>query len=157
MHTQPTFTYGHTTDLYYGTLECHSSGYVITSLHSLITSTVSTLYCFGVSAGDIQLEREDDGSSPRISLSIPFRFFGTSESIIYVSQLHVIRLLKSNIVARSRKTLSIPSEHNLVRAMVHIAITIYQQVRKCGTSHSHYSRPWCDDARGVWGHAPLGK
>ena len=58
----------------------------------MITSTVSTLYCFGVSAGDFQLEREDDGSSPPISLSIPFRFFGASENILYVSQLHVIRL-----------------------------------------------------------------
>ena len=69
---------------------------VITSLHSLITFPVSTLYCFGVSAGDFQLEREDDGSSPPISLSIPFRFFGTAESTLYVSQLHVIRL-SSNI------------------------------------------------------------
>ena len=57
---------------------------------------VSSLYCFGVSAGDFQLEREDDGSSPPISLSIPFPFFGASESIVYVSQLHVIRL-SSNI------------------------------------------------------------
>ena len=58
----------------------------------MITFPVSTLYCFGVSAGDIQLEREDDGSSPPITLSIPFRFFGASENILYVSQLHVIRL-----------------------------------------------------------------
>ena len=58
----------------------------------MIIFSVSSLYCFGVSAGDIQLEREDDGSSPPITLSIPFRFFGASENILYVSQLHVIRL-----------------------------------------------------------------
>ena len=63
---------------------------IIVNLHSLITFTVSTLYRFGVSAGDFQLEREDDGSSPPISLSIPFPFFGTSESTLYVSWLHTI-------------------------------------------------------------------
>ena len=44
-------------------------------------------YDFGVSAGDAQLQRRLDGSSPRILLSVPFRFFGTPESILYVSQL----------------------------------------------------------------------
>ena len=66
---------------------------VLIRLHTLITSTVSTLYCFGVSAGDFQLEREDDGSSPPISLSIPFRFYGTSENILYVSQLITLHAL----------------------------------------------------------------
>ena len=53
------------------------------------TYTVSNtnFYDFGVSAGDAQLQRVADGSSPRILLSAPFRFFGTPESILYVSQL----------------------------------------------------------------------
>lgn len=66
---------------------------VLISLHSLITFPVSTLYCFGVSAGDFQLEREDDGNSPPITLSIPFRFFGASENILYVSQLITLHAL----------------------------------------------------------------
>ena len=59
----------------------------------MIIFSVSSLYCFGVSAGDIQLEREDDGSSPPITLSIPFRFFGASENILYVSQLITLHAL----------------------------------------------------------------
>ena len=48
----------------------------------------NNFYNFGVSAGDAQLQRvDDDGSSPFILLSTPFRFFGTPESILYVSQL----------------------------------------------------------------------
>ena len=63
---------------------------IIVNLLSLMTFTVSTLYHFGVSASDFQLEREDDGSSPPMSLSIPFQFFGTSESTLYVSWLLTI-------------------------------------------------------------------
>ena len=43
-------------------------------------------YPFGVSAGDVQLPRVDDGSSPALLLSTPFQFFETSESTLYVSQ-----------------------------------------------------------------------
>ena len=49
-----------------------------------------TFYDFGVSAGDAQLRRVLDGSSPPILLSVPFRFFGTPESTLYVSQLCVL-------------------------------------------------------------------
>ena len=44
-------------------------------------------YDFGASAGDAQLQRRLDGSSSPILLSVPFQFFGTPESILYVSQL----------------------------------------------------------------------
>lgn len=54
---------------------------------SSITYTVSLFYCFGVSAGDALLARENNGSSAPISLSIPYRFYGTYESTLYVSQL----------------------------------------------------------------------
>ena len=64
---------------------------IIVNLLSLMTSAVSNLYWFGVSAGDFQLEREDDGSSSPISLSIPFRFFGMTENTLYVSWLLIYR------------------------------------------------------------------
>ena len=55
----------------------------------MYTLNSTTFYDFGVSAGDAQLRRVLDGSSPPILLSVPFRFFGTSESTLYVSQLHM--------------------------------------------------------------------
>ena len=55
---------------------------------SIYTVNNINFYDFGVSAGDAQLQRSlFDNSSPRILLSVPFRFFGTPESILYVSQL----------------------------------------------------------------------
>ena len=47
----------------------------------------TNFYPFGVDVGDAQLQTADDGSSPPIYLSTPFRFFETPESILYVSQL----------------------------------------------------------------------
>lgn len=46
-------------------------------------------YPFGVSVGDAQVPVALDGSSPPISLFIPFQFFDTSESTLFVSQLLV--------------------------------------------------------------------
>lgn len=54
---------------------------------SSIIYTVSLFYCFGVSVGDALLTKENDGSSALFPLSIPYRFFGTYESTLYVSQL----------------------------------------------------------------------
>ena len=42
-------------------------------------------YPFGASVGDAQVAEALDGSSPPIILSTPFRFFETSESILFVS------------------------------------------------------------------------
>ena len=77
------FTSSHRIDSYNGAS-------VMASYHMLCSSimyAVSLFYCFGVSAGDIQLPKENNGSSAPIPLSIPYRFFGTYESTLYLSQL----------------------------------------------------------------------
>lgn len=45
---------------------------------------LSEFYPFGQAVGDSQLGPNDDGSSPAITLSIPFRYFDTSYDTIYV-------------------------------------------------------------------------
>ena len=45
---------------------------------------------FGVDAGDTQLNKIDDGSSPPISLPTPIQFFERSQSIIYVRWLCIL-------------------------------------------------------------------
>ena len=55
------------------------------SLDCLLLHTDENLYPFGFSAGDSRLFRTDDGSSSVIFLFPRFRFFGTSQSILYVS------------------------------------------------------------------------
>ena len=49
------------------------------------TVNTSAFYSFGVSAGDTQLPREDDGSSAAINLPVPIPFFGRLERTLYVS------------------------------------------------------------------------
>jgi len=56
-------------------------------LDCLLLHTDENLYPFGFSAGDSLLFRSDDGSSSGIFLILGFRFFGTLESILYVSLL----------------------------------------------------------------------
>ena len=56
-------------------------------LDCLLLHTDENLYPFGFSAGDSLLFRTDDGSSSGIFLILGFRFFGTLESILYVSLL----------------------------------------------------------------------
>ena len=53
----------------------------------LITFTVnmSAFYSFGVSAGDTQMQRQNDASSGPINLTVPIPFFGRLERILYVS------------------------------------------------------------------------
>ena len=68
----------------------------------IYTVNSTNFYDFGVSAGDAQLQRLLDGSSPRILLSAPFQFFETPESILYVSQL---------CATREDATLQVPSNH----------------------------------------------
>ena len=62
---------------------------LISDVIMICTYTVNTtnFYDFGVSTGDAQLHTS---SSPPIFLSTPFRFFGTPESILYVSQLYTL-------------------------------------------------------------------
>lgn len=50
---------------------------------------LSQFYPFGLPAGDENLTANDDESTPRISVSVPFPFFGLSYRSIYVSMLHV--------------------------------------------------------------------
>ena len=52
----------------------------------LIVYTVNTanFFGFGVDAGDTEIERVDNGTSPPINLSTPIRFFGTMQSTLYV-------------------------------------------------------------------------
>ena len=68
---------------------------------SIYTVNNTNFYDFGVSAGDAQLQWRLDSSSPRILLSVPFQFFGTPESILYVSQL----------CATQDATLQVPSNY----------------------------------------------
>ena len=53
----------------------------------LITLTVNTsaFYSFGVSAGDTQMQQQNDGSSDPINLTVPIPFFGRIERTLYVS------------------------------------------------------------------------
>ena len=55
------------------------------------THTLSdeNFYPFGFSAGDFRLFSTDDGSSGSIFLFPRFRFFGTSQFLLYVSQLNL--------------------------------------------------------------------
>lgn len=51
----------------------------------LAASGWTTLYPFGPSHGDQETPKMDDGSSPEITLSIQFLFFGRLYQSIYVS------------------------------------------------------------------------
>ena len=53
----------------------------------LITLTVNTsaFYSFGVSAGDTQMQQQNDASSDPINLTVPIPFFGRIERTLYVS------------------------------------------------------------------------
>ena len=52
---------------------------------SLLSLSGQNLFPFGFSEGDLTVPRFVDGSSPRIDLSTPVPFFGTTEMAIYVS------------------------------------------------------------------------
>ena len=54
--------------------------------------SVTQLYPFGVTAGDHTLEQSDEGSSSGITLATPFIFFGTPQSVVYVSHFTVFLL-----------------------------------------------------------------
>ena len=49
---------------------------------------MDNFYPFGVSEGDAQVPVALDGSSSPIFLSPPIRFFETTETTLFVSQLH---------------------------------------------------------------------
>ena len=61
---------------------------------NLIVYTVNAtnFFGFGVDAGDAQIGRVDNGNSQPINFSTPIRFFGTSQSTLYVriSQLNLL-------------------------------------------------------------------
>ena len=46
---------------------------------------LSSFYSYGSAAGDIALPPTDDDSSPTITLPIPFNFYGTKYSTVFVS------------------------------------------------------------------------
>ena len=46
---------------------------------------LSAFIPFGQAVGDTRLPANDDGSSPSISLRVPFPFFGVSQSILFVN------------------------------------------------------------------------
>ena len=46
---------------------------------------LENFYPFGTTAGDIEVPRNDDGSSPRITLEISFPFFDEEHESVYVS------------------------------------------------------------------------
>ena len=51
----------------------------------LVFHRIADVFPFGPFVGDGEVPPFDDGSSGAIFLSLPFPYFGTSESIIYVS------------------------------------------------------------------------
>ena len=53
----------------------------------MYTVDYTNFFDFGVSSGDTQLERTDDGSSHPMNLSTPIQFFGTTQDTLLVSQL----------------------------------------------------------------------
>ena len=53
------------------------------------TLSDENFYPFGFSAGDFRLFRTNDGSSGGNFLFPRFRFFGTSQSLLYVSPLNL--------------------------------------------------------------------
>lgn len=65
----------------------------VIALSSIMLSTTVTgfplrqFYRFGSDEGDSILPSNDDESTPRIDVSVPFPFFGSSYSSIYVSML----------------------------------------------------------------------
>ena len=46
---------------------------------------LSSFYAFGTAAGDTSLGSNDDDVSPLINLPTPYSYFGTSQTIAYVS------------------------------------------------------------------------
>ena len=58
----------------------------------MYTVNATNFFGFGVDAGDAQIGRVDDGNSQPINFSTPIRFFGTSQSTLYVriSQLNLL-------------------------------------------------------------------
>ena len=50
-----------------------------------VAAVEGNLYPFGTEAGDVTLERSDEGSSSMVEISTAFPFFGSTETIAYVS------------------------------------------------------------------------
>ena len=50
-----------------------------------MTYPLSQFYPFGATAGDSNLPANDDGSTSSIHISVPFPFFGSSYSSVFVS------------------------------------------------------------------------
>ena len=53
------------------------------------TYPLSQFYPFGATAGDSNLPANDDGSTSSIHISVPFPFFGSSYSSVFVSALYI--------------------------------------------------------------------
>ena len=60
--------------------------------NSVSTLPLENFYPFGSSSGDDAFGPTDDGSSPRISLSVPLLFFGTNFNILYVRTENRVRV-----------------------------------------------------------------
>ena len=54
----------------------------------MYTVNATNFFGFGVDAGDAQIGRVHNGNSQPIHFSVPIRFFGTSQSTLYVRLLH---------------------------------------------------------------------
>lgn len=71
----------------------HFQFFFVVALSSIMLSTtvtgfsLSQFYRFGSAVGDSSLLANDDNSTPSIDVSVPFQFFGSSYSSIYVSML----------------------------------------------------------------------
>ena len=73
------------------------STYLILIIYTGNNTVNANFYPFGVSVGDAQVPVALDGSSPPISLFIPFQFFEVSESTLFVSWLLVFIYMPTRI------------------------------------------------------------
>ena len=56
-------------------------------------------YPFGVGSGDLQLPANDDGSTGPITLSLPFPFFASAHTTLFVSEINLaIFILEEQIL-----------------------------------------------------------
>ena len=73
------------------------STYLILIIYIGNNTVNENFYSFGVSVGDAQVPVALDGSSPPISLFIPFQFFEASERTLFVSRLLVFIYMPTRI------------------------------------------------------------
>ena len=77
-------------------LGMYKSGLILFVIYFTLSGRIEAIplndfYQFGLAAGDVALDRSDDGSSPEITLPV-FSFFGQSFESLFVSGLSYLLL-----------------------------------------------------------------